>query len=183
MDVYNQLLELEEKYQDAEPDEQRAELIAELMKLYEQLEDEDTFNRFIVQASRTFGGILIPYLFWDKLSAFYESPEERIYLQQLIKYFANSNFYDEEQKMMKSLLVVYFAKEKEFELDKARSLIIDKAHQTVREYFYKLISFVEKNQKSTKMYLDKFDILKDIEPNFELLSLPLTDLKEKFQKA
>lgn len=182
MDIAKLLDDLEEKFEDQDPDDVRAEIVKELTEIHlEAGEAEDTFNRFIVQVSDRFGGIYIPYIFWDKLSEFLELPEQRAYLFQIFKSFANSNFYEEEQKRMKPLIITYFAKERTFEVDKLKVLVFDKAHPTVKEYFYKLYNFVGKNKRSTDMYCDKFDLLKNIHPNFDLMSLPITQLKDRFE--
>ena len=184
MEIAKLLDKIEDKFEGEDFEEHREDIVAELTNLHhESGEDEDNFNRFLVQVATRFGGVYIPYLFWDKLSEFMENPDQRIYLYQLVKSFSESDFYELEQKRMKSLLITYIAKEKQFEIDKLRALILDKAHPTVKEYFMKLSTFVEKNQKSTSMYCEKFDLLKDIHPNFDLMDLPVTQIKEKFQRA
>ncbi|WNJ15968.1 hypothetical protein [Pontibacter sp. G13] len=183
MDIVKELEQLEDKYY-GEWEEEKQPLIDALLKLHAQVgTDENLFNRFLVQCSDRFGGAYVPYLFWDKLAYFLQSPEERAYLQQLLKSFVESNFDEDEQKKMKPLLVCYFATEKKFEVDKVRALVIDKSHPTVQDYFHKLISFVEKNQKSTEMYVEKFRLLKEIHPDFNLLNLPITQLRDKMQNA
>lgn len=183
MDFVKQLQKLEDQFY-GDWEEDREKLIAGLTDLHLQAaESYDSFNRFLVQSADMFGGIYIPYLFWDKLALFLEAEEQRTYLQDLMVKFSNSNFEEEEQAKMKLMLVVYFAREKEFEINKIRAKIIDKAHPAVKEYYQKLLSFTEKNQKATDMYCEKFDLLKDIHPDFELLGLPITQLKEKLQEA
>ncbi|MEM9986542.1 MAG: hypothetical protein AAF804_15730, partial [Bacteroidota bacterium] len=93
--------------------------------------------------------------------------------------FCESNFDDDEQKKLKPLLVVYFAKEKEFESGKVKTLYLDKAHPEVKEYYMRVLNFTQKNQKSTEMYIEKFDLLKGLFPDFHLLGLPITQLREK----
>ncbi|MEM7370822.1 MAG: hypothetical protein AAF587_19565 [Bacteroidota bacterium] len=179
MDIVKELERLEDSFY-GDWEEDKAPLIKELLVIHAKAgEDEDLFNRFLVQTADRFGGVYIPYLFWDKLSYFLEVPEERTWIQKLIESFVDSNFEEEEQKKMKLLLVTYFAKEKDFEVDKIRALILDKAHPDVKEYFQKLISFVKKNAKATEIYCDKFGMLKDVLPDFDLLSLPVTQLKER----
>lgn len=183
MDLAKELDKLEDSYY-GEWEENKEPLVAALKELHlVARKDESGFNRFLVLTADRFGGAYIPYLFWDKLSDFLSVPEERTFLQQLLKAFVNSGFDEVTQKMMKPLVVVYLAKEKRFELDKIRAIHIDKAHPEVREYFQKLSSFVEKNQKSTEMYCEKFAMLTNIHPDFKLLSMPITQLKERMQKA
>lgn len=183
MDIVKELEKLEDKYY-GEWEEDKGPLIEEMTKLHMSVgEDEDSFNRFLVQTAERFGGSYIPYLFWDKLSYFIDTPEERYYIQELIKAFANSNFDDDEQRMLKPLLVTYFAKEKVFEINKLRAMLIDKAHPEVREYFMNLLNFIEKNQKATEMYCEKFELLKTVHPDFSLLRLPISELREKIPQA
>ncbi|GAB4404566.1 MAG: hypothetical protein OHK0039_04830 [Bacteroidia bacterium] len=183
MDFVKELERLEDLFY-GEWEEDKGKLIPELLQLHLVVgQDGDEFNRFLVQCAERFGGAYIPYLFWDKLSYFLEMQEERAWLQELIRAFANSNFDEEEQATLKPLLVVYFAKEKDFEIDKVRAVIIDKSHPTVRDYFNKLINFVKRNASATEMYCEKFQLLKDVHPDFELLSLPITQLKERLQEV
>ncbi len=181
MDFIKELQAMEDKFY-GEWEEDRNTLIPELTQLHlNAAEDANGFSRFLVQVSDMFGGIYIPYLFWDKLAYFLKAEEQRTYLQDLMLKFSNSNFEEEEQSKMKLLLVVYFAHEKEFEINKIRAKVIDKAHPEVKEYYLKLLNFTEKNQKATNMYCEKFGLLKDIHPNFDLLGLPITQLKERLQ--
>ncbi len=181
MDFVAELEKLEDKFF-GDWEEEKAPLIKELKVLHTEAgEDEDGFNRFLVQSAERFGGTYIPYLFWDKLSYFDENPDERIYLHELLRAFSVSNFEEEEQKLMKPLLVTYFSKEKDFEINKLKAKVIEKAHPEVKEYFQKLLSFVEKNKNATEMYREKFDMLKEFYPDFELLNLPITQLKEKLR--
>lgn len=180
MDLVKIFDELEDSYYE-DPDGKKTETIAQLLDVHMSIEDEDSINRFCVLVSDRFGGIYIPYVFWDKLAGFLESPDERAYLQEIISAFTKGDFEEEEQKKLKPLLITYMAHEKQFEIDKLNTLVISKAHPAVREYFQKLINFVRKNTRATQMYKEKFNLLKDIEPNFKILSKPITQLKEEFQ--
>lgn len=180
IDIADQLYEIEDKYSET-LDEAREDAINEIKALQEEVlaNMPEELDRFLLISADTLGGIYLPYVFWYKLGEFYDgNTDARIFLQELIRIFSVSNFEEEEQKKIKSLLVAYLAKEKEFEMDKIRTLIIDKSHHSVKEYFYKLFQFVQKNRKATTMYCEKFEILKDYQPNFELLSLPVSRLKE-----
>ena len=180
MDVLESLDAIEEKYAET-LDENRDVAITEIIAAHNEIMESapEELDRFIILSADILGGIYLPYLFWYKLGEFYEGYEEsRIFLQELIKIFSESNFEEEEQRKMKSLLVAYFAREKEFEIDKLRVIVIDKSHHSVKEYFNKLLQFAQKNQKATKMYCDKFEILKEYQPDFLLLQKPLTKLQE-----
>ncbi len=183
MDIVDQLQNLEDKFY-GEWEENREQLVAALTNLHlEAAEDQGKFSRFLVQTADRFGGIYIPYLFWDKLAYFLHAEEQRSYLQDLMVKFANSNFEPEEQSKMKLLLVVYFAKEKEFEINKIRAKIIEKSHPEVKEYYLKLLNFTEKNQKATDMYCEKFELLKGIHPDFDLIGLPITQVRERLEEV
>lgn len=180
MDILEKLNEIEEKYAES-IDTAREDAISEMAAYHQQVAEEtpEEVDRFVIMAADVLGGIYLPHLFWYKLGEYYDGNQDaRIFLQELIKIFTESNFEEDEQKRIKSLLIAYMAKEKEFELDKIRTIIVDKAHHTVREYFHKLFHFVQKNKKATGMYCEKFALLKDYQPNFELLALPVTKLKE-----
>ncbi|MFN0203687.1 MAG: hypothetical protein ACKVTZ_19325 [Bacteroidia bacterium] len=181
MDIAKLMEEIENKYADQEIEDVRGAVIEDLATLNQKVVEDAPalLDKYLVLAAKSMGGVYIPYVFWYKLGEFYEETvATRVFLQELIRIFANSDFEEEEQRQIKPLLIVYLAREKEFEIDKIRTLIIDKTHPKVKDYFYKLFAFVEKNQKSTQMYTDKFNLLKDYVPNFELLSQPVSKLKE-----
>ncbi len=179
MDIVKELEQLEDNFY-GEWEEDKTQLIAGMETIHRSVwEDRESLNRFVVQSAERFGGSYIPHLFWNKLSDFLDTPEERAYLQELIRAFCESNFDEEEQKKLKPLLVVYFAKEKEFEIGKVKTLYLDKAHPEVKEYYMRLLNFTQKNQKATGMYIEKFDLLKGLFPDFHLLGLPITQLREK----
>ncbi len=184
MNIIERIDALEDKYPDLEIEGAKPALIKELLLLHQDaMEDGDNLNRFTVQAAERFGGAYIPYLFWDRLALFYDDPFERDYLFQLVNSFAVSNFEEDEQRLMKPLLITYFAVEKEFERDKIIAQIAAKAHPEVREYLEKLFTFVEKNQRSTDMYREKFELLRNVMPDFNLFQLPITQLRDQLAKA
>lgn len=183
MNISEELNKIEDQYADT-LDEQREEAVEVIRALQDKLTEEspEDIDRFLLFSADTLGGIYLPYVFWYKLGEFYEgNAEARLFLQELIRIFSESSFEEAEQKKIKSLLVAYLAREREFEIDKIRTLIVDKAHPAVKDYFYKLFQFVQKNKNATTMYCDKFEILKEYQPNFELLSLPLSRLREILQ--
>ncbi|MEY3444481.1 MAG: hypothetical protein RLZZ519_2762, partial [Bacteroidota bacterium] len=108
-----------------------------------------------------------------------EHHNNRDQLFAIMQAFVDSGFEEEERKKMKSLLITYFAIEREFEVNKILTLIVEKSHPSVVEYFKKVQTFVLKNKTSVDMYIEKFQMLKEGFPNFELLALPLIKLKEQ----
>lgn len=182
MDIVALLNAIEDKYVENELEEIREKAVEEITELHQQVVEKkpEELDRFLLLSAGVLGGVYIPYVFWYKLGEFYDGDEiqARDFLQKLIQMFTLSNFEEEERRMIKSLLIAYLSREKEFEIDKIRTLIIDKTHKDVKDYFYKLFSFVEKNSKATVMYCEKFKLLKDYAPNFELLGYPVSKLKE-----
>lgn len=138
----------------------------------------EQFRKFSGDLLDRFGGIYIPYVFWVELGEYLNDAENRTRLFEIIKVFSESSFEEEETRKMKPLLITYFSLEKEFELDKIRSLIVDKTHPAVQEYFKKLLDFAEKNATSTEMYVEKFKIIHHLYPDFEMLKMPVVKIKE-----
>jgi hypothetical protein len=176
----NQLITRIEEKAGADLDENRDQVLADLKSLCLDMKNkgEDDYRMFRNQVMDVAGGVYIPYIFWMELSLFFKNTNHRTVLFDVIKAFCNSAFEDEEKKKMKPLLITYFANEKEFEMDKIQGLIVDKAHPSIREYFQKITSFVTKNKNSTGTYLEKFRILMEDYPDFELLNLPVSKLKD-----
>lgn len=179
MDQVKELDKLEDQFY-GDWEEERSKLVAALKPMHEAADaDDDERNAFALRTMNRFGGAFIPYLFWKSLKRFVENPnDERPYIQEIIKSFADSNFEEEEQQKMKSLLVTYFSLEKDFELNKVDSLYLSKMHPSVQEYFHHLRDFTDKNASSTEMYQEKFNLVKDIYPDFDVLSQPITQLRE-----
>ena len=175
---------LDEKYYD-DPDAHRDETIEAFSELHEQslMEGMEGFRKFAEAAVGRCGGVYIPYIMWTELATFIEEPEERKYIYGIVQAFVNSDFEEPERKRMKSLLITYFAMEREFEVNKVMTLIVEKAHQEVQEYFRKVQNFVGKNKTSVGMYVEKFNMLKEYAPNFDLLRMPVSKLKEHLQEA
>lgn len=181
MTLVETLDQLEAAYNE-NPDEARADVIANLYAIHEAWRgDQEAFNEFVLRVIPRFGAIYTPYVFWEKLRAYFSNENERVYLFEIIKAFANGDFEEAEQQMLKPLLVVYLAHEKAFEIHKLESMIFDKSHRAVREYFEKILAFIHKNEHSPKMYHDKFDLMGDRMPDFELYSLPVTQLRDQLR--
>lgn len=180
MSIVKEFDTLEDKFDIDEPDQKEA-LLDQLIARHNELvakggTDLETFNEEVVQY---FGGIFIPYIFWGELGNYMDDDSHRVKLFDLISAFANSGFEKDERSKMKPLIITYFSVEKEFEIDKIQSLIVEKSHPSVQEYFRKLINFVEMNKTSVDMYVDKFQLLRSRKPSFELMKLPLAKLKDQ----
>lgn len=171
--------ELEERFF-GDLEEDRDTIISELKGQHEAALSKGIgeFRKFSSEVIERFGGAYIPYIFWVELAEFEKDPENRTRLFEIVRIFSESSFEEEEMKKMKPLLITYFSLEKEFELDKIKSLILDKTHPAVQEYFKKLLDFAEKNKTSTEMYVEKFQIIHDRYPDFDLLKMPVVKIKE-----
>ncbi len=179
MDISKTFDQLEDKFY-GEWEEDREKLVKEIKALQDSLADDPEASReFEFRVISYFGGAYIPYVFWSQLGKFMDSPEdERPFLQEIIKIFSKSDFEEAEVTKMKPLIVTYFAKEKEFEVNKLRTLVIDKAHPTVKEFFMSMLQFIHKNDKATTLYQLKFDLLKNRYADFSMFNKPLSYLRE-----
>ncbi len=180
MSLAKTLAQLEERYYD-ELEEDRDAVIEELAVLHKEALQKGLpeFRAFATEAMAVCGGVYIPYIMWVELAQFIGDQGNRERLFAIVDAFVNSGFEEEERKKMKSLLITYFAIEREFEVNKIMTLVVDKSHPSVQEFFRKVQTFVLKNKTSVDMYIEKFQMLKGSYPNFELLSLPLIKLKEQ----
>lgn len=178
MSLIETLEQLDELYYDDE--ENRERVIEALSELHEEsmMNGLEEFRAFSAETRKHCGGVYIPFLMWTELSNFIDEPEDRGHVFSLIQTFVDSDFEDVEKKRMKALLITYFAMEREFELSKVQNLIVDKSHPMVQEYFRKVRNFVNKNKTSVEMYIEKFKMLRDYAPNFQLLRMPISKLKE-----
>lgn len=174
---------LDQAWQTAEG-ENRDETLAALVALHRDIIKAGGTDvpAFSLAARFTCGGLYIPYLFWIALEGFIKGKDTRHELQELLRAFAESDFDPAEQSLMKPLIVTYFLKEKEFEIDRVKAHIVDTAHPAVREYFLKLIAFPEANKSSARLYSQKFHLLGAYFPNFNLYNLPLAEIEEKLKR-
>lgn len=139
----------------------------------------DEARKFRLAALRVAGGAYLPNIFWAELAAHMRNEGNREMIVEIMQAVADSNFDEAMLNNLKPLLVVYLSREKQFELDKLWSFVIEKTYPRVKEYFDKLLLFVTKNQHSVATYQRKFDMLRDSFPDFERYSHPLTRLEEE----
>jgi hypothetical protein len=179
MSLEELLEQLEEKYY-GDWEEERGPVVEVLLPIQDEAlaSGMESFRTFSDMVMDTCGGIYIPYLMWVELAYFIDQPEDRDRIHNIIRAFVNSGFELEESKKMKSLLITYFAEEKEFEVSKVIVLIVEKAHPDVQEYFRKVQNFVAKNKTSVDMYTEKFQMIKHFTPDFNLLRMPVIKLKD-----
>lgn len=183
MELIEYLKQLDEKYYN-EQEESNEFAIKELNKVYKSVvKDPELLEEFMEEAPYVCGGAYIPYLFWITLAKFSNDPEAyRPRIVELIKAFCRSDFNEKDAQELKPLIITYFAMEKRFEIDKLKTFVINKSHPEIINYFNKLLTFVDKNKDSVKTYIEKFSLIKDQAPNFELLNLPIVRLRERLKQ-
>jgi hypothetical protein len=179
MSLQKSLQKIEDRYYN-EWNEDRDTVIAELSTLHNDALSRggEAFREFSDAVQALCGGVYLPYLMWVELAEFVDSQGNRDRIYKLVQAFVDSGFEEDERAKMKPLFITYFAIEREFEVNKIMSLVVEKSHPSVQEFFRKILNFVEKNKTSVDMYIEKFKMLKDYEPNFELLRMPVSKLKE-----
>lgn len=180
MSLKETLNALEEKFY-GEAEEDRSAVLPELEKLYDEARaaGADAAAEFEAEVGDKMGGVFLPYIFWVKLSDFEADNSKRQGILDCLRVWSDSSFEEEEQKKMKPLLIAYFAMEKEFEIDRLKTLVIEPAHPAVQEWFDNIMTFRERNQTSAEMYIEKFELLKGSKPDFELFRLPVMKLREQ----
>ncbi len=183
MELIEYLKQLDEKYYN-EQNESKEFAIKELNKVYKSVQkDPELLEDFMEEAPYICGGAYIPFLFWIVLAKFSENPDTyRPQITELIKAFCKSDFNERDAQELKPLIITYFAMEKRFEIDKLKAYVIDKAHPDIINYFHKLLTFVDKNKDSVKTYIEKFQLIKNFNPDFELLNLPIVRLRETLKQ-
>jgi hypothetical protein len=183
MTFESKLAPIEKAYQDADG-ENRGETALALVALHKDLlrNGKDELPAFAKAACVACGGIYIPYLFWIALEGFLKDRVDRTEVQALLKAFAEGNFEQEDQALMKPLIVVYFSKEKEFELDRVRARLVEPAHPSVKEYLTKLLAFPGVNKAATKTFREKFALIGGYFPNFDLYNQTVGDIEERLKK-
>jgi hypothetical protein len=170
---------IDQKY--PEPDEENREEVIKLLREIHRrvMPSAEDLQEFIETIPYICGGVYVPYLFWIELIKFIDHQGNRDMIAFLLNAFVNSGFEDEEKMKMKPLLIIYFAKERPFEIDKLKAYVIEKAHPHVQQYMNQILKFVETNQISVNSFLEKFGLLRPYFPNFTLLKMPLSRLKEQ----
>jgi hypothetical protein len=184
--IVEQLQSLDEAYRAAEG-ENRAEIEAQLMALHQQtFSDPEAYAYFTALAPSIAGGMYIPYLFWIGLNYFLDDTENddlRQLLFALLQQFTESDFEENDQRNLKPLLIVYLAAEKEFERDRIKAHIFDKAHPQVRDYYMKALYFATEKPTTRDTFREKYLLLRSYFPDFAQLHLPVTQLREALGAA
>jgi hypothetical protein len=183
MDLEEVLNDVNDNYYQS-GEENKEETIQTLLEIQQAVAEDaelaDEFRQYVITIC---GGIFIPYVLWYEIYRFLENPNERSFIFEIIKAYVNSDFGEEERRLMKPLLMVYFAKEKIFEIDRIKAFILSKAHKSVQQYFNDILKFIEKNSHSVETLITKMKLLKGRPPEFELLRLPISQLKEQLALA
>lgn len=184
MELRTQLSALEQKFYN-ELGENKDLILEVLKKMYNNFKenDQETLKVFKAIIPDFFGGVYIPFIFWEELAEFYNNNDEnRESLNKIIEQFASSNFEESETRKMRQLLIAYFAVESRFQVDKMIHTIVHNAHPDIQKYFEKIIDFIDTKPNAVGMYQEKFSLIAERYPDFDLLRLPLAKLKAQLQK-
>lgn len=183
MSLKKEIEKIHKAYQDADG-ENKAQAIAQLAELHRKVAgDAAQQGEFAVDVAEYCGGAYIPYVFWTTLGRFWTDESQRTVLQQLIRAFLQSDFDEEEQSLLRPLLVVYFQREREFEVSRARTQAESGAHPAAKEWLEAVLHFHENNKVAARTYTEKFALLHKTMPNFALFNLPLAKLEEALDRA
>ncbi len=170
--------QIEAQYAESEDADAAIESLSALHRSL--LDDPELLETFRLNALTACSGHYLPHLLWVALSQFDTEPEaQRKKIFEVCKALADSDFDDRLQAAMKPLMVVYFSKEKEFEIDRVHSRVVDGSHPKVKEWFDKSIGFVQKNSHSAQAYVHKFNLLKGRFPDFDRFNMPVARLEEE----
>lgn len=178
MSLTEQLDELDQQYYENE-EEEAENCVAALKKLHQSVlkrpEDLATFRQ---KAPQVCGGNYLPYLVWMELAKILDGEKGRDQLIEYLKAFVLSDFGEELQQKMKPLLAVFYAYDRQFEIDRVNAAALRDAHPMVLEYFQRMQQFATQNKAAVKAYYEKLQLLKGYFPNFDLFDLPVPELEE-----
>ncbi len=169
---------IEAQYAETEDVDAAIEALATLHRTL--LDDPELLETFRLNALTACNGHYLPHLLWVALGQFDTDAEvQRKKIFEVCQALADSDFDERLQGAIKPLMVVYFSKEKEFEIDRVHSRVVDGAHPKVKEWFDKAISFVQRNSHAAQAYVHKFNLLKDRFPDFDRFNMPVARLEEE----
>ena len=170
--------QIEANYAESEDVDAAIEALAGLHRSL--LDDPELLETFRLNALSAASGHYLPHLLWVALAQFdAEAEAQRKKIFDICQALADSDFDERLQAAIKPLMVVYFSKEKEFEIDRVHSRVVDGAHPKVKEWFDKAIAFVQKNSHSAQAYVHKFNLLKARFPDFDRFNMPVARLEEE----
>ncbi len=181
MTFEEQLDAIERAYFDAD-EENRDEVLEYLQGVHKQILKlpAEQARPYVLALASCCGGLMIPYLFWYELLRFLEQDSDSSLIQELLRRFANSNFDEHDQKLLKPLVAIYFYHESEFQLDRFETQVINTSHPEVQNYFKKLLKFAQSgNAASIEAYEEKLRLLKPYYPDFDSFNLPVNRLREE----
>ncbi|MCX7606783.1 MAG: hypothetical protein N2170_05930 [Bacteroidia bacterium] len=167
--------------QGADPEE----LIAQLEALHQEvLEDpaaRATFEREVLSIAE---GLYLPHIFWIYLSAFLQDKESyRPFLEYILQVFAQQPSSAFIEKRMKPLLYVYLSEEAPFYLNRLWDYLRRYARADKYEFMDNMRSFVQKNPSTVDIFRKKFHILGSYMPDFEAMTLPLSQIQASFSQS
>ncbi|MCS7297933.1 MAG: hypothetical protein RMK19_05635 [Bacteroidia bacterium] len=160
------------------------ELIARLEALHEKVySDEEQRIEFERDVIKVANGIYIPHIFWIYLSAFIGDKDAyRPFLEYILQVYAQFPPHPLVDKRMRILLCVYFQEESRFYLDKLEDYLRKRSHPEKYKLIKDAQEFTNRNPRTSDIFRQKFYLLRDYSPNFELISTPLPHLRETLRQ-
>lgn len=160
------------------------EVIAKLEALHEEVSDDDDlraeFEREVLKVAQ---GIYIPHILWIYLSAFLEDRETyRPFLEYILQFYAQQPLNPFVDKRIRPLLCIYLSEESTFYIDRLKALLERYALPEKREFFDEVQAYIRRNPTTVRIFRDKFRLLKDYFPSFDLFSLPLPHLRQQLSQ-
>lgn len=158
-------------------------LVAQLEALHEELiqaGDDEARADFEREVLRVADGIYLPHIFWTYLGPFLDRTQRETYrpfLEYILQVYAQlpaSTFVD---RRMRPLLYVYLTEEAPFYIDKLDAFLGKYAHPEKLALFQEVRAFIQKNPNTVRIFREKFALLKDYVPDFEMLAMPLPTLR------
>lgn len=158
-------------------------LVAELEALHEELmqaSDDETRADFEREVLHIANGIYLPHIFWMYLAPFLDKAQRETYrpfLEYILQVYAQlpcSSFVD---KRMRPLLYVYLTEEAPFYVDKLNAFLGKYAHPDKQALFQEVRAFIQRNPNTVRIFREKFRLLKDYVPDFDMLAMPLPTLR------
>lgn len=155
------------------------DLIARLEALHEEVSQDDQLRaEFEREVLRVADGVYLPHMFWIYLGGFLQDKEAyRPFLEYILQVYVQlppSPFVD---KRMRPLLTVYFSEESSFYIDRFEDFVKRYARPEKQNLPTEIRRYIQKNPTTVRIFREKFALLKDYAPNFEMFSMALPHLR------
>ncbi|MCX8112071.1 MAG: hypothetical protein N3E49_02575 [Bacteroidia bacterium] len=179
------LTKLQEIAQAAAEGSPPEELIARLEALHEEVSgDENARLEFEREVLKVADGLYLPHIFWIYLGAFLEDKETyRPFIEYILQVYAQLPPSPFLEKRMRPLLCVYFTEEAPFHIHKLEASLKRYARPEKQTLFSDIQNFIKRNPTTVQIFRQKFSLLKQYLPNFEMFSMALPQLRAALNQA